>query len=300
MPLALPSVVERCEQRRRRHLLAVDGDRIAALKIDRDVGRLVRRAFGIDGARIDVLRHFVRRVLQHFAFRGGMQQVGIDRERRLAALVLGDRDLMLLGELDQPRARGEIPFAPGGNHGHIGLKRVVGELETHLVVAFTGCAVGDRVGTDLLGNLDLLLGDERTRNRGAEQVLPLIDGIGAKHREDVIAHEFLAQILDKDIFALDAEQQGLRPRRLQLLPLAEIGGEGDHLAAISGLQPLQDDGGVQAARIGKHDFLGSFLERFTGAFVVAGHYRSRQILLVGRAIALSARARGHLLNSSRL
>ena len=39
-----------------------------------------------------------------------MQQVGVDRERRLAALVLGDRDLVLLGEVDQRGARVERPI----------------------------------------------------------------------------------------------------------------------------------------------------------------------------------------------
>ena len=48
----------------------------------------------------------------------------------------------------------------------------------------------------------------------------------------------------------------LLPRRLQLLALAEVGGEGHHLAAVVGLQPLQDDRGVEAAGIGEHDLLG--------------------------------------------
>ena len=60
---------------------------------------------GIDGARIDVVGHLLRRVFQHLALGGGVQQVGVDRERRLAALVLGDRDLVLLGELEQLVAR---------------------------------------------------------------------------------------------------------------------------------------------------------------------------------------------------
>ena len=47
----------------------------------------------------------------------------------------------------------------------------------------------------------------------------------------------------------------LAPRRLQLLALAEVGGEGDHLAAVGLLQPLQDDRGVEAARIGEHHLL---------------------------------------------
>ena len=113
----------------------------------------------------------------------------------------------------------------------------------------------DRVGADLLGDLDLLLGDQRPRDRGAEQILPFVERVGAEHREHVIAHEFLAQILDENVLRLDAEQQRFLARRLELLALAEIGGEGDHLAAIGGLQPLQDDRGVEPARIGEHDLL---------------------------------------------
>ena len=181
-----------------------------------------------------------------------MQKIGVDRERRVAAFVLGDRNLVLLGEFDQPRARGQIPFAPGRDHGHVRLERVIGQLEADLVVALAGCAMRNRVGADFLGDLDLLLGDQRARDRGAEQILPLIDRVGAKHREHVIAHEFLAQILDEDVLRLDAEQHRLLARGLELLALAEIGGEGHHLAAIGGLQPFQDDRGVEAAGIGQH------------------------------------------------
>ena len=83
------------------------------------------------------------------------------------------------------------------------------------------------------GDLDELLGDQRPRDRGAEQILPLVLGVGAEHREDVVAHEFLAQVLDEDVLGLDAEQLRLLARRLQLLALAEVGGEGHDLAAVS-------------------------------------------------------------------
>ena len=48
---------------------------------------------------------------------------------------------------------------------------------------------------------------------------------------------------------------GLFARRFELLALAEIGGEGHHFAAELGLQPLEDDRGIEAAGIGEHDFL---------------------------------------------
>jgi hypothetical protein len=82
----------------------------------------------------------------------------------------------------------------------------------------------------VFGDLDQALGDQRPRDRGAEQVLALIDGIGAEHREDEVAHEFLAQVLDEDVLGLDAHHLGLLARRLELLALAEVGGEGDDLA----------------------------------------------------------------------
>ena len=45
-----------------------------------------------------------------------MQQVGINAERCLAALVFGNLDLMLLGKFEQGFATLEVPFAPWSDH----------------------------------------------------------------------------------------------------------------------------------------------------------------------------------------
>ena len=42
----------------------------------------------------------------------------------------------------------------------------------------------------------------------------------------------------------------------EFFALADVGGEGDDLAAVGVLQPFEDDGGIQTARIGEDDFLG--------------------------------------------
>ena len=47
-------------------------------------------------------------------------------------------------------------------------------------------------------------------------------------------------------------------RRFEFLALAEVGGEGHHLALIGILQPLEDDRGIQAARIGETAFFTIF------------------------------------------
>ena len=192
-----------------------------------------------------------------------MQQVGVDREGRLAALVLGHGDLMLLGELDEVGARYEVPFPPGRDDFDVGVQRIIGELEADLVVALAGGAVTDGVGAGLARDLDLPFGDQRPGDGRAEQVDALIERVGAEHREDVVADEFLAQILDEDL--LDAEHLGFLPRRLELLALAEIGGEGHDLARIGLLQPFEDDRGVEPAGIGKHHLLDvGFIERPRG------------------------------------
>ncbi len=115
--------------------------------------------------------------------------------------------------------------------------------------------MADGVGAHLAGDLDLLLGDQRPGDRGAQQVLALIDRVGAEHREHEVAHELLAHVLDEDVLGLHAGGQGLGAGRLDLFALAQVGGEGDDLRPVFGLQPLEDDRGVEAARIGEHDLL---------------------------------------------
>ncbi len=247
--------VELREQSGWRKLLAVEADGIALVETDPHLSRLVRRFHWRNRPLIDKLRRFLGRVFQHLAFRGRVQQVGVHRERRLALLVLGDRNLMLAGERQQILAALEAPFAPRCDDLDRRIERVIGQLESDLVVALAGRAMTDRVGANLVGDLDLPFGDQRPRDRGAEQVLPLVQGIRAKHREDVVANKLLAQVIDENIALLDAEQQSLLAGRREFLALAEVGREGHDLAAIGGLQPFQDDRGVQPARIGEHDLL---------------------------------------------
>ena len=101
--IVMAQAVELGEKRGGRHGLAVDGDGIALQELDLDVGRLVGRILRRDGALVDVGRRLLPRVFQHLAFGGGVQQVGIDREGRFAALVLGHRDLVLLRRIRSGR-----------------------------------------------------------------------------------------------------------------------------------------------------------------------------------------------------
>jgi hypothetical protein len=139
-------------------------------------------------------------------------------------------DAVLGGVGHQLLAREQVPFAPGRDDLDVRVQGVGAELEADLVVALAGGAVGDGIGAGLGGDLDQALGDQRPGDGGAEQIFALVDGVGAEHRVDEVAHELLAQVLDEDL--LDAGGLGLGAGRLHLLALADVGGEGDHLAAV--------------------------------------------------------------------
>ena len=103
-------------------------------------------SFRGDGAAEHKLFRLDPRIFEHLPLGGDVQQIGVDRKRGLAALVLGDRDLVLLGVFEKLGARGQLPFAPRRDDLDIGIERIIAELETDLVVALAGRAVSDGVG----------------------------------------------------------------------------------------------------------------------------------------------------------
>ena len=224
------------------HFLTVQRHNIALgkfqIKILRRIRRLLRRHgpaphafFGLGGG-----------VFQMAAFVADMQQIGVHRVGRAALLVLHiDRDAVLFGIRHQLLAAQQVPLAPRRDDLDVRVQRVGAQFKAHLVVAFAGGAMRDGLGRGCMGDFDQALGDQRARDGGAEQVLSFIHGVGAKHREHKIAHEFLAQILDKNVFRRDAELQRFFACRFQFFTLAEVGGEGDHFTLVSVLQPFQDD-----------------------------------------------------------
>ena len=224
-------------------LLEADGD---------DLGR-VRSLLGVDGALVDVVGRDLGGILEHPCLPRRCAAGWHRPKGGFAAFVLGDGDLVEFGVFDQLRAALQVPFAPGRDHPDRRVEGIGGELEPHLIVALAGGAVGNRVSPALPGDFDQTLGDQGTGDGGAEQVLALVNRVGAEHRKHEIAHELLAQILDVDVSY--AHHLGLATSRLQFLALPQIGGEGDHLAAVGALEPFEDDGGIEPARIGEHHFL---------------------------------------------
>ncbi len=104
--------------------------------------------------------------------------------------------------------------------------------------------MGDGICTCLTRNLDKALGDQRTGDAGAEQVIAFIAGIGAHHREDEIAHEFFTQVFDIDMVVRNAHQASLVARRFNFFALTQISGKGNNFQSALAHQPFGDDAGI--------------------------------------------------------
>mmetsp|Transcript_21646 Transcript_21646/g.36169 ORF Transcript_21646/g.36169 Transcript_21646/m.36169 type:complete len:344 (-) Transcript_21646:133-1164(-) len=277
-------LVQLGQQHRGGELLAVDRHGVALLELDLDVRGLVGSLFGRHGAREHVVGGLRPGVLHDVALVGDVQQVGVHAVGGLVALTRRHLNALRLRVLDQARARVQIPDAPRGDALHIGLQCVVAQLEADLVVTLAGSAVADGIGADLLRDLYLPLSDQGACDGCAEEVRALVQRVHPEHRENVVAHELLTQVVDVNL--LDAELLSLEAGRLQFLSLAEIGGEGDDLAAVGVLQPSQNHRGVQTTRVCQHHLLRGVVRE--GIHVLRGDRHA----LAGHAADRSLRAHG--------
>ena len=169
-------------------------------------------------------------------------------------LSLGTGIWCCLGEFDQPGAAGQIPFAPRRDHLDVGGERVIAELEADLVVALAGRAVADGIGADhAWRSRSGAWRSAAARSRCRADTAPRTARWRASSGRHSRATNSSRRSSMKICSGLTPASSALRARRLQLLALAEIGGEGDDLAIIGLLQPFQDHAGVEPARIGEDD-----------------------------------------------
>ena len=144
------------------------------------------------------------------------------------------------------------PLTPGGDDLHLGGEALDGQLEPDLVVALAGAAVADGVGALLLGDIHQALGDDGTGKGGAQQIV-LVLGTHHHRGDDHVVHHLVGQVLNVQLGGTGLD--GLLLQTVQLAALAHVGGDGDDLGVIVVLlQPGDDDGSIQTAGIGEHNF----------------------------------------------
>src|ERR1039457_4477456 len=238
-------------QRRGPEPLAIHGRRQAGREGDRDALGHVRRLLGID------------RELEHRGLGlepGLFQRAALVREMPEVAVARvgillrgGDGDAPRRGVVDGVLARRDVPLAPRRDDRELRRERHVRELEPDLVVALPGAAVRERVAARRERDLDLLLGDERARRGRAEQVVVLVCGARLEDREQVVLCELVLCVDEEELGSAGLLRLLFEARGL--LGLADVYRNGHDRAAVILLEPGNDDGCVETARVSERDFL---------------------------------------------
>ena len=236
------------------HLLAVERDGRAGLKVDGDVGGLVRRLerrnAHLEEAGLVVIR-LVRGIFKVESFMAQMPQVLVLGIVRLAADL--QRHIVRLCIVDLFLSGLDVPLAPRRDDLHIRGEALDRQLKPDLIVALAGRAVRDGVRALGEGDLGQLLADDRSCKGRAQQV-GLILGVHLHRRNDDLVDHLVDQIGDDQLACAGLE--GLFFESIQLVALADVCGHRDDLRiVVVFLQPRDDDRRVQSARVSQHDLL---------------------------------------------
>ena len=161
------------------------------------------------------------------------------------------RDVMSLGIVDLFIAALDVPLAPRGDDLQVGCKVHDGQLKAHLIVAFAGAAVADRIRTLGAGNLHHAFCQNGAGKAGAQQIT-LVICPGLHGGNDVILHKFIGQVFDVQLGC--AACLGALFQAFQLTLLPHIAAHGNDFAVVIVLfQPRDDNRCVQTAGICQHD-----------------------------------------------
>ena len=236
-------LVEHGQQGGRIELLPIHFDRVTVLVSHLDGLGLVGCVLRIGGHDEHPRRWRHPRILEHAALKTHVQQIGIGRVgllwrcRHIDAVGTG------VGLEVGPTLH--VPFTPGGNHFDVGVEGHGVQLEADLIVSLAGGTVTDGIGAGLGGRLDEALGDHRPGERGAQQVVTLVYGVGPQSRENEVGNELVDQVVDDGLRR--SGRDGLFTSLFYLFALANVGGVSDHLEAPFLNQPAENDRGVETS-----------------------------------------------------
>ena len=233
--------------------LAVHRNRRALLEPDGHVFRLIRRVLGRSGQHPDFVRGRIRRIFQRAALVRNVPDVAVAAVDLLGGL--RDRHVMLGRVLDSVLARNDVPLAPRSDHRQMRSQRLIGQLKSHLIVALAGAAVRQRVAAGFQCDFHLAFGQQGPGDGGPQQILMFVLAAGADHLPQILGDKLFAHV--RDVAFLGAGRLGFLLETGQLVAaLADVTAHGDDFAAVVFLQPRNDDGGIESARIRERYFLG--------------------------------------------
>ena len=167
------------------------------------------------------------------------------------------RHIVCLGVVDFLVSGLDAPLSPRRDDRHAGRKILDCQLKADLIVSFAGAAVGNGIRALGKRNLGKLLADDRSCKCRAEQVLFILRTHHDRRDANLVAH-FIDKVSDDQLACAGLKRLFLQT--LELVALTDVGGNSDDFGVIVVfLQPGNDDGRIQTARVGENDFLDVFL-----------------------------------------
>ena len=234
------------------HLLAVDGDGLAGLKLNLGIRRGVGRVLGILGHNPSVVERLVPGILQVAALNGTTPQVVVDGIGVVVG-TLGNRHVVSVSIGDLVGTALQIPLANRGDNLELGVEGLDGSLEADLVVTLAGAAVGDVGRAKLVSDLDKLLGEQRARKGGEQRVLVLVHGVCGDGLSQELIGELVAQV--EHLAIQNAQVEGLLLLGVQAgLLLAHIAADANNIKILLVLEPLDTYGCIKTTGICENDF----------------------------------------------
>ena len=227
-------------------------DGLAAVEGDLDFLGLVGGQPGVGGPLERLGRRLDPGVFEDARLDRAAPEVLVGAEDRLLGRL--DLDAVLGGELEFLGAR-PLPLADRGDDLQLGCEGLEGHVEPDLIVPLARAAVRDRRRPVLPRDPDHELRDQRAAQRRRQRILPLVEGAGGQRGEDEVVHEEVARVLGDRVDR--AGPQRLLADRLDVLPLAQVAGVGDHVHVVRLVDPLDGHGRIQPAAVGQDHLVSS-------------------------------------------
>ena len=234
------------------HILAVDGDGLAGLKLDLGIGRGVGRVLGVLGHNPSVIERLIPGILQVAALNGTTPQVVVDGIGVVVG-TLGNRHVVGVSIGDLIGTALQIPLANRGDNLKLGVEGLDGSLKTNLVVTLAGAAVGDVGRAKLVSDLDELLGEQRAGKSGEQWVLILVHGVCGDGLSQELIGELVAQVEHLAIENAQVERLLLLGIQAGLL-LAHVAADANDIEILLVLEPLDTYGCIKTTGICENDF----------------------------------------------
>ena len=234
------------------HLLAVDGDGLAGLKLNLGIRRGVGRVLGVLGHNPGVIERLVPGILQVTALNGATPQVVVDGVGVVVG-TLGNRHVVGMCVGDLVGTALQVPLANRGDNLELGVEGLDGSLKTNLVVTLAGAAVSDVGRAKLVSDLDKLLGEQRAGQGGEQRILVLVHRVCGDSLSQELIGELVAQI--EHLAIQNAQVEGLLLLGVQTgLLLAHVTADTNNIEILLVLEPLDTYGCIKTTGICENDF----------------------------------------------